>query len=64
MLFALPSLSKIFTTVLLGLPAKTRSGNDNALITRLNISVSSTILSLIIVISNSPRVSPANIVTL
>ena len=63
MLVGLPSLSKILTIVLLVLPAKTRSGSDDALITRLNISVSSTILSLIIAMSNNPRVSPANIVT-
>ena len=63
MLFSLPSLSKTFTMVLLGSPANTLSGNDEALIARLNVSVSSTILSLNNVMFNSPRVSPANIVT-
>ena len=63
MLYNVPSVSKIFTIALLGSPVKIPSGKDDALIVRLNVSVSSTMLSLMIAISSSPRILPANIVT-
>ena len=53
------SLSTIVTVVLPGSPTVTLLGNEDALTVRLNVSLPSNILSLLIETLNEARISPA-----